>query len=306
MSTITNLQSRHSITATREAVAALARDLVTLTKPRVTGMNILMTLGAMMLAPGTPDLQLIVCALLGTTFAVASANSLNMVLERRSDGLMRRTQTRPLPQGRVPTWVAAYFGICLALGSLMLLGWAVNTPTMLLGALALAMYVLVYTPLKKHTPLALIIGAVPGAMPPLMGWTAATGSINATGLALFAILFVWQLPHFLAITIYLKNDYARAGIKTVAVVRGDSAARTQARLYALLLIPVSLILVPLGVAGALYAVAALALGVWFLSVGMRGFQPSAGARWARRFFFASLIYLPALIGALLIDTSLGL
>jgi protoheme IX farnesyltransferase len=282
------------------------RDLVTLAKPRITAMNVLMTFGAACLAPGSMGVVTLLAALVGTALAVASANTLNMVWERNSDRLMKRTMARPLPSGRLPLSWAIAFGAGTGVASLAILALAVNVVTMALGAFAILAYAFVYTPLKRRTPLALLVGAVPGAMPPLMGWTAATGQIDAAGLSLFGILLVWQLPHFLAITLYLKNDYARAGVKTVPVVRGDRAAIVQAQIYAVLLLPVSLALVPLGVAGWLYGAAAIGLGVWYSAVGARGFRRGAGTRWARQFFFASLIYLPALIAALLVDASLGL
>jgi protoheme IX farnesyltransferase len=177
----------------------------------------------------------------------------------------------------------------------------VNPLTALLGGFALLSYVLVYTPLKRRTPLALIIGAVPGAMPPLMGWTAAQGALEGPGLALFLILLVWQIPHFLAISLYNKGDYARAGIKVVPVVRGDRNAKLQAVAYATALIPVSLMLVPMGVAGVLYGVVAMALGVWFLAVGVQGLRPEMGVKWARGFFRVSLVYLPGLVLGLVLD-----
>src|SRR5439155_3385439 len=142
-----------------------------------------------------------------TALVVGAANALNCYLERESDALMRRTRDRPLPAGRVEPWVALALGVGVASTSIPLLGWATNALTALLALVALVTYVGVYTPMKQRSGLALFVGAVPGAIPPLMGWTAVTGRLETGGLALFAILFCWQLPHFLAISIYLADDY---------------------------------------------------------------------------------------------------
>lgn len=280
------------------------QDLVALTKPSVTWLTIIMAAGGIWLAPGSLEAGVALWTLLGTALAVGSANALNMVLERHTDGLMHRTRRRPLPDGRLSTGAALAFGLAIGLASMVLLGALVNLLTAALGGFALLSYVLVYTPLKRRTPLALLIGAVPGAMPPLMGWTAVTGTIDVPGLVLFAILLVWQLPHFLAIALYNKADYARAGIQVVPVVRGDRVATLQALAYATALVPLTVLLVPLGVAGWLYGAVALALGLWFLVVGLGGLRPDAGVQWARRFFRASIIYLPALMAALSLDVVL--
>lgn len=272
-----------------------------LTKPRVTLLNVIIGAAGLALAPVSVGLGTALMTLAGIALAVASANTLNMVIEKDSDGDMHRTADRPLPAGRLPAAPAAVFGAVLGMLSMLVLGLGVNPLTMALGAFALVAYAFIYTPLKRRTPQALIIGAIPGAMPPLMGWTAATGTLDAGGLAVFTILLVWQLPHFLAITLYLKNDYERGGIKTVAVVRGDRAAKIQAVAYATLLIPVSLLPVGTGLAGWLYLSAALALGVWFWFAGLKGLREGSGARWARKFFFASLIYLPTLFAVLVVD-----
>ena len=156
----------------------------------------------------------------------------------------------------------------------------------------------VYTPMKTRSAWALGVGAIPGALPPLMGWTAVTGRLDAGGLALFAIMFLWQLPHFIAIALTLKQDYARAGMKTVPEVVGDRGARVQAALYTALLVPVSLALVPLHVAGRGYGVAAIALGAVFLGWSLLGLRRDPGPRWSRVEFLLSLVYLTGLFGAL--------
>ena len=178
-----------------------------------------------------------------------------------------------------------------------------NPLTAGLAFLAMVSYVLVYTPLKRVTPLAVVIGAVPGAIPPLMGWTAVTGSIDLPGLALFGILLAWQIPHFLAISLFRFDDYKRAGIKTVPVVRGEGVAKWQAIAWAVVLLAASMALVPLGIAGWFYGVAVGGLGVWYLAFSILGLRASAGPEWARRYFFASLVYLPAFIVVLAVDVA---
>jgi len=173
-----------------------------------------------------------------------------------------------------------------------------------IAGLAILLYVLVYTPMKRTSPLALVVGAIPGAAPPLMGWTAYTGTVDLPGLVLFAILLVWQLPHFLAIALYRQDDYERAGVKAVPIVRGARVAKAQALAWTTALIPISLLLVPLQVAGAFYGAVALATGLWFLSWSVRGMSGEAGVPWARKFFFASLVYLPVLVLSLVVDVAL--
>ena len=282
------------------------RDLFELTKPTITAMSVLMAAGAMLLASPGLDLVQAALALVGTGLAVGSANALNMVWERNGDRLMKRTRRRPLPDGRLSPISALLFGVALgSLGIVVLAVW-VNGLTALLGAVALLSYVFVYTPLKRRSPLALIIGAVPGAMPPLMGWTAVTGALEAPGLVLFSILLLWQLPHFLAIAIYCERDYAGAGIQAVSVVRGARVAKLQALAYSTALVPVSLLLIPLGVAGWAYLLGAASLGAWFWWIAVQGLSGRSGTQWARRLFRASLVYLPVLMLVLAVDTVLGI
>lgn len=278
------------------------RDLVALTKPRLSSLVLCTTAGGLWLANGTFASWRSVAALAGTTLAVASAHALNCYIERDSDALMARTSKRPLPAGRMDPRVALYFGLLLGAIAIPMLWVAVNPITALLGALALGSYVLVYTPMKTRSPAALYVGAVPGALPPLMGWTAATGRIEAAGMVLFGVLFLWQLPHFLAISLYRKDDYASAGMRTHASVYGDRATRRLTALWTLPLVPVSLGLLPLGVAGWIYGAAALALGALFVAKtlpGLRREAPDEG--WARRAFLSSLVYLSGLFLALVVD-----
>ena len=277
---------------------SVLRDLVALAKPRVTSLVLVTTAGGMWLAPQGISLARALVTLLGTALAVASANTLNCWLERDVDGRMERTRHRPLPAGRLAPRLALLSGVTLGLVSVptMLLG--ANVLTAALGVVALVSYVAIYTPLKLRSPKALLVGAVPGALPPLMGWTAVTGHLEAPGLVLFAILFLWQLPHFIAIALYRKKDYAMAGIQVTPVARGDRVAKMHALAWTVLLVPVSLMLGPLGVAGPGYLVVAGILGATFLLWTAAGLREASDRLWARRLFHVSLGYLTLLFAAL--------
>jgi len=279
------------------------RDLVTLTKPRITALVLLTEAAGMCLAPGRVPARMLLLSLVGTALIVGSANSLNMWWERDVDARMDRTRDRPLPAGRMSPDVALAFGLALALVSVPML-FAVNPATGLLGLVALVSYVAIYTPLKRHTYLALLVGAVPGAIPPLLGWSTATGAVGLGGLLLFAVLFLWQVPHFAAISIFRAEEYARAGLRVVSVQCGHAAARRMVARYAVVLAGASLLFLPLGLAGVRYTAMAAALAVAFLSLALRGFWPAAGGsgrRWAKHVFAASIPYLTLLIAALLTD-----
>jgi len=283
------------------AVAArrsFAADVVALGKPRITFMVLVTTTAGLLLAPTTVAPSLMLAALAGVALVVAGANALNMYLERDVDALMTRTRNRPLPAGRLQPEVALYFGVACAVVAVQLLAVAVNPLTAFLAALSLVLYVLAYTPLKRKSTAALIVGAVPGAMPPLLGWTAATGSLDAPGIALFLILFVWQLPHFLAISIFRVDEYTRAGLKVVPAVRGLPAARLQIGVYSLLMLAVSLQVFRAGIGGPFYVAAALALGGGLVTLAAYGLGKNGDARWARWYFFYTLVYLPSLMAAL--------
>jgi protoheme IX farnesyltransferase len=283
------------------ARSPLARDLLELTKPGIVRMCLLTTAGGLWLAPGELSLRTAAAALVGSGLAVAAANTFNMVWEHETDRLMQRTRRRPLAARRLPLGLAIAFGGVTTLVSWLVLILGTNPLTAMLALLALGSYVFVYTPLKFRTPLALLVGAVPGAVPPLLGWTAATDRIDLGGLVLFGVLLAWQMPHFLAIALHRRADYARAGIRCVPLVRGDLAARHQALAWSLVLVAVSITLVPLGLAGSIYGVVAAALGLGFVGWAATGLRPAVGAAWARGFFLASLVYLPALVGGLVLD-----
>jgi protoheme IX farnesyltransferase len=280
-------------------------DLVSLIKPRITAMVLVTMLGGIWLAsrvsPKDISSSVLAVAVIGTGLVVAGANTLNMYIERSTDKLMARTKNRPLPSGRMAPPVALWFGIALSAVSVPLLTFGVNAATGLLAALALTSYVLLYTPLKRRTTLSLLIGAVPGAIPPLLGWTAVTGRIAWPGVLLFGVLFLWQIPHFLAIAIFRREDYRRAGLKILPVERGDRVTRHHIIGYLAALVLVTLLLVPVGVGGPLYLGAAISLGAMFFGFGVWGLRPSSGARWARGLFITSIVYLVLLLLALMVS-----
>ncbi len=257
------------------------------------------------LAPTTPTPESKLGLLLGMSLLVGGANALNMYLERDIDGRAERTKDRPLPAGRLEPRIALALSLALGLLALLWLGLVVNLLTAVLGLVAFVSYTACYTPMKQISPGALVIGAVPGAMPPLMGWTAATGHLDLAGLTLFAIMFLWQLPHFIAIALFRNEDYRRAGFKTLVSELGERTAKFQVVLYLLLLCPVSLLLVPMGIGGRLYLCTALVAGIGFLLVGIQGLRASSGIRWARTLFKASLLYLMVVFGAMLAGHALS-
>lgn len=282
---------------------ATLRDLVALTKPRITLLVVITTLGGIWLAPDEVPLVTTLATLIATAMVVGAANTLNCWLERDSDALMARTKNRPLPAGRLDPNLALAWGLGLGAISVPVLTLVVNPLTGLLAAIALVSYVWIYTPMKQRSPISVLIGAVPGALPPLMGWTAATNELSPPGIVLFGILFFWQLPHFLAISIFRQRDYTKAGIKVMPAVRGLPRTKLHTALYTGALVPVSLLLVPLGIAGPIYLVGAGVAGIAFLVWALLGLRAEAGNRWARQLFLASLAYLPLLFAALALDVA---
>ena len=289
---------------------AVARDLVALTKPRITLMVLVTAAAGMKLAqrflPGAPTVttQRWVFALVGTTLVVGSANALNMWLERDVDKCMERTRTRPLPDGRLSPSVALAFGLLLGAVSLPMLFFGVNPVTFGLGLFALLSYVLVYTPLKQRWVRAMWVGAIPGAIPPLLGFSAVTGRIDQAGVALFAILFVWQIPHFLAISVFRADDYARAGMKVVPVELGDRAADGMILRYSVALLAVTVWPYVLGLGGKIYLGVAIALGAAFVVLAARSLRKLASrARWARSIFAYSIVYLVVLLATLVLSVA---
>jgi protoheme IX farnesyltransferase len=279
------------------------RDLFALTKPRITALVLLTEAAGAYLAPGAGRIHARWLAFFGTALVVASANALNMWWERDVDGRMERTRARPLPAGRLTPDVALGFALALALVSIPLL-MMVNVATGLLALVALTSYVLVYTPLKRRTCLALLVGAVPGAIPPLLGWSTVTGSVGLGGMLLFVFLFLWQVPHFAAITIFRAEDYARAGLQVISVQHGEGAAGRMVAWGALLVVSSSLLFTPFGLAGRSYELVAALAGAAFLALALRRPPPnprSGSTRWAKSVFALSIPYLSVVLLALLVD-----
>lgn len=284
---------------------SVVRDIVSLTKPRLTSLVVVTTAGGLWLAHGLFASLRVWIALLATTLAVGAANTLNCYLERDLDRHMSRTRQRPLPSGRMSPWVALAVGVGLSLVSVPMLWVGVNPITAVLGAAAIASYVLVYTPMKTRSPAALMVGAVPGALPPLMGWTAITGKLDTAGMALFAVLFLWQMPHFLAIAIYRQDEYAAAGMKIMTLSEPLPAIRRQILAWTIALVPATLSLTWLGVAGYAYFTVAAVLGALFLAMAVYGFFAPNARRWGRQTFLFSLVYLTGIFVALMLDALRG-
>jgi protoheme IX farnesyltransferase len=277
-------------------------DFVALTKPRLNLLVLLTTLAGLYLAsPAGIEIGLLVHTLVGTALVAGGAAALNQVWERRTDALMRRTSTRPLPGGRLGTVEGTWFGVLLSAIGLAQLAVAVNGTAAAVAASTLISYVLVYTPLKLHTSLATLVGAIPGALPPVIGWSAATGRIPLEALVLFGIVFFWQMPHFLAIAWLYRDDYANAGIPLLPVLEPDGR-RTgqQALLYSAVLWPVSLLPAVVGLAAVPYVIVSTALGLLFVWLALR-FARERSMATARALFLFSITYLPLLLGALVAD-----
>jgi heme o synthase len=279
----------------------LLRNLISLTKPRLSALVLVTAGGGLWLSDAAPGWVASVAAVVGTTMVVGGANALNCYIERDTDRLMARTARRPLPMGQMRPEVALLFGLFLSAVSVPMLSLMTTPLAGLLAAVALVSYVLVYTPLKRRSSISTLIGALPGALPPLIGWTAATGRLDAGGLVLFAILFIWQIPHSLAIGIYRQKEYESAGLVVFPTEHGLEATRRQMLLYAMPLAPLPLALVHLGVAGPITAVGGSLLGAVFLAMCWDGFRNARGAKWARKTFLASLVYLTALFAVLAVD-----
>jgi protoheme IX farnesyltransferase len=288
-----------SLHSSRAALGALWE----MTKPRVTRLVVATTaLGAVM-APGSVELATLFATIVGTTLLVAGANALNMFLEEESDALMQRTRERPLPSGRLARESALVFGVSLAAFGTFVLGNFVNPLACELGLLAFVSYVLVYTPLKPVTQAALYLGAVPGAMPPLMGYVGQHEALTPAAWSAFLVLLVWQLPHFLAIAVFRREEYARAGIRVMPVVQSLQATSRAIVAWSVILLLVSLLPCVVGLAGTTYAAVALLSGVAFTGYALFGRRGQSIESWARRLFFASLPHLSVLFLVLALGAS---
>ena len=294
-------------TAANDSARETTRALIELMKPRiVTLVLVTAALGYYLGAKGNTDLMLLSWFLIGTTLTCGGSGVLNHYLERDIDLKMHRTRTRPLPRGVIDPSDALAFGISLVLVGTALLVWKVNLLSGFLALLTAFLYVLVYTPLKRITWLNTFVGAIPGALPPLGGWVAATNTLSFEGWVLFAILFLWQHPHFYAIAWMYREDYARGGLKMLPVVEPDGRSTfRQIITYSYLLIPISLIPAAIGLSGKLYLVGAFLLGVYMLIGGLK-FARSRTDIDARMLLRRSVIYLPLLLLLIVIDHIAGI
>ena len=284
------------------AAPARAADFVQLTKPRITFLVLVTTAVGYAIGVGPIFQPAVFFALLvGTALVSGGASALNQWAERDADARMLRTRSRPLPSGRLAPADAFAFGIAISVVGLVLLASAVNGLTALLAAASLASYVFVYTPLKRVTPLCTLVGAVPGAIPPMMGFAAAAGTLGREAWALFAVLFLWQLPHFLSIAWIYREDYERGGFPMLPVTdpSGDSTARHSVA-YAAALVPVTLLAGAFAGAGPGYLWSAVGLGALFVACAV-GFAVRRSLKSARWLFLVSVLYLPAVLGLMVLD-----
>jgi protoheme IX farnesyltransferase len=281
----------------------LVADYVTLTKPKVQLLLLLTTVTTMYVA-GDPSLGLVALTLLGGSLSAGGAGAVNHYLDRDIDAQMARTATRPVPSGRIAPRAALLYGIALAVLSFALLSLTVNLLAALLSLSGFLGYVFVYTLwLKRTTPQNIVIGGAAGAVPPLVGWAAVTGGVESTALYLFAIVFYWTPPHFWALSLLMKDEYARVGVPMMPVVRGEVETRRQILLYTCLLLVLTLLPVAFGFFGAVYGATALLLGAGFIALAVR-LQRRADRRSALRAYLYSLAYLAVLFCAMVLDARL--
>jgi len=282
--------------------SAVAADYAALTKPRLNFLVVATSAAGYYLGARSPiDPAAMTAAVAGTALVAGGAAVLNQLFERDTDALMRRTRLRPLPAGRVAPADARVFGMALSAAGLALLAARANPLAAALALTTLLVYLLVYTPMKRRTPAATLVGAVPGALPALIGWTASHGAVAAGGAALFGIVFFWQVPHFMAIAWLYRDDYGKAGFPMLPVIDPAGArAGRQAVLYAAALLPTTIVPALVGLAGAVYLVAAIALGAALLGLAWR-FAATRTDASARALFFGSIIYLPLLWIVLVAD-----
>lgn len=296
---------------TWNAIFGVLFDFISLLKPRVLGMSLITSLSGILLATGRGEsvsglgVNGALLALLGIGLAAGSGGALNMFIERESDGMMERTCSRPLPGGRISSITALAIGLCAGLLGILILWFYVNPLTATLGAAALIIYTFVYTPMKRRTIFAIPIGFIPGALPALMGWTAATGAIETPGALLFFIVVLWQAPHILSLHLYLGEDYAKAGIVVLPPLLGEKAVKLIIVISAAALLIFSIALFYFGNTGWFYLASVSAVGAWFFVSSVGGLSPDADVDWARRFFRRSLLYLMLLAFAVIFDGAAG-
>jgi protoheme IX farnesyltransferase len=286
------------------------RDLLALTKPRVMSLVVFTGLCGLLVAPAPIHPVLGFTAILCIALGAGAAAALNMWWEADIDALMKRTRSRPIPAGRLDRQTALHFGVGLGAFSVLLMGVAANWLAAAILAVSILFYVFVYTIwLKRRTPQNIVIGGAAGAFPPVIGWAAATGDVTALPLILFALIFLWTPPHFWALSLFIRSDYAKAGVPMLPVVSGAPATRRQIMLYALPMAAVAVAPWPLGLAGLAYGVAAAALSAIFLALALKVLASRAAEpkdmKAEKQLFAYSILYLFAIFGALVADRWLG-
>jgi protoheme IX farnesyltransferase len=287
----------------QKGASRVVRDYLELSKSRIVLMVVITTAAGYLFAADQVSPWLLLHTLLGTALVAAGTNALNQYVEREHDARMNRTRTRPLPAGRITARAALIFSSAIAILGTLYLGLAVNWLTAALGAFTLTSYIFVYTPLKRVSTICTVIGAVPGAIPPLMGWTAATNELGLGGWIAFGILFLWQLPHFMAISWMYREDYGRGGFAMLSVRDQDGVAvAREAVFYTLALLPVSIAPTLFGLTGIPYLVGASICGVALLAAAVRFFF-DRDVKNARRLFMISNLYLLTVMLLLVVDAS---
>lgn len=281
------------------------QDMISLTKPRITLMALIVAWGAMMLVDGAMGFGRALLSLFGIALLVSGSSALNMYYEREHDAKMRRTAKRALPDNRLNPKIAWAIGWGTSFLSIPCLIWGSNTLTLLLGAFSLFSYVAIYTPMKRYSAWSVIVGAVPGAMPAVLGYTAVSGSIDAVCLTLFAIAFFWQLPHVIAIGIFRGPEYTAAGFYVIPEVISLFWSKVWMCITTFCLFIASIALWMEHVGGSIYLFSATILGAWFLSASVYGFFVNSSQLfdWSRRVFYKSLIYQTGLFLALVVDVA---
>lgn len=290
------------LAAEQRGAIAVLRDYLALTKPRIIGLLLVTTVPAMILAEqGWPSFWLILLTLVGGTLSAGGANAINCYLDRDIDGIMERTKNRPIPAGLIEPDRALLFGMFLGIAGFSVLAISVNMAAALLSMSALLFYVFVYTLwLKRDSSQNIVVGGAAGAMPPVIGWAAVTGSLDWGALVLFGIIFLWTPPHFWALAQRYKEDYASASVPMLPVVSSEKETNRQILIYSVVLVAASFVLVPVASMGLLYTIASLALGAGFIYYAVRLLR-TPGDKASMALFFYSLPYLGLLFVAVGVD-----
>ena len=282
-------------------VRVFARDLVSLTKPRIISLLLVTTIAPMYVA-GSPDWTLVLAVFVGGYLMAGGANAINMYIDRDIDDRMARTRLRPIPSGRMQPREVLLFGILLATTATFLLARVANVLTAALALAGFYFYVFVYSRwLKRSTPQNIVIGGAAGAFPPLVGWAAVTGHVDLTATFLFLIIFYWTPPHFWALALLKQHDYGRAGVPMAPLVWGERETMRQMLWYTFILVPLTILPVAIGSLGAVYAACALALDAWLVNLVVRVMRSAQWTSAAWRMYKFSLLYLALLFGAMVLD-----